>query len=136
MEGAALILQRSRLGYWPCASSQGAMMDVDKRIGQAGITCPLGRDNEISRPKRVIILTDSLNEGKPNARALSSFASLRISAAKHLCAHPDRPFAEFTLSEANGLRVTSDPRVFPVLIVKNHNRRWAAINRPLLADRS
>ena len=29
-----------------------------------------------------------------------------LSAAKHLCAHRDRPFAEFTLSEANVLRVT------------------------------
>jgi len=29
-----------------------------------------------------------------------------LSAAKHLAADRDRPFAEFTLSEANGLRVT------------------------------
>ena len=29
-----------------------------------------------------------------------------LSAAKHLAAQRDRPFAEFTLSEANGLRVT------------------------------
>jgi hypothetical protein len=29
-----------------------------------------------------------------------------LSVAKHLCAHRARPFAEFTLSEANGLRVT------------------------------
>ncbi len=29
-----------------------------------------------------------------------------LSAAKHLCAYRERPFAEFTLSEANGLRVT------------------------------
>ena len=29
-----------------------------------------------------------------------------LSAAKHLAAARDRPFAEFTLSEANGLRVT------------------------------
>jgi len=29
-----------------------------------------------------------------------------LSAAKHLAAHCARPFAEFTLSEANGLRVT------------------------------
>jgi hypothetical protein len=36
---------------------------------------------------------------------------------------PDRPFAP--------LRVTSDPRVFPVLLGTNHNRQWAAINRPL-----
>jgi len=33
--------------------------------------------------------------------ALSCFA-----AAQHLAAARDRPFAEFTLSEANGLRVT------------------------------
>ncbi len=29
-----------------------------------------------------------------------------LSAAKHLAAHRDRPFAEFTLSEAHVLRVT------------------------------
>jgi hypothetical protein len=29
-----------------------------------------------------------------------------LSEAKHLSVHRDRPFAEFTLSEANGLRVT------------------------------
>jgi hypothetical protein len=29
-----------------------------------------------------------------------------LSAAKDLCVRRDRPFAEFTLSEANGLRVT------------------------------
>src|SRR6266702_5190607 len=32
--------------------------------------------------------------------------SVMLSATKHLSAHPDRPFAEFTLSDANGLRVT------------------------------
>src|SRR5712692_232695 len=31
-----------------------------------------------------------------------------LSAAKHLCAHRDRPFAEFTLSGAHVLRVTSE----------------------------
>jgi hypothetical protein len=31
------------------------------------------------------------------------------SGAKHLRAHSERPFAEFTLSEANGLKVTSAP---------------------------
>jgi hypothetical protein len=31
-----------------------------------------------------------------------------LSAAKHLYASRDRPFAEFTLSEAHGLRVTLD----------------------------
>jgi hypothetical protein len=31
---------------------------------------------------------------------------LMLSAAKHLAAHPARPFAEFTLSATNGLRVT------------------------------
>ncbi len=30
-----------------------------------------------------------------------------LSAAKHLCAHRARPFAEFTLSETNVLRVTT-----------------------------
>src|SRR6266853_4975737 len=33
-------------------------------------------------------------------------SSVMLSAAKHLAAARDRPFAEFTLSEANGLRVT------------------------------
>ena len=33
-------------------------------------------------------------------------STVMLSAAKHLHAHRDRPFAEFTLSEANGLRVT------------------------------
>src|SRR6266571_571199 len=49
-----------------------------------------------------------------------SFGSAR---AKPLCAHPDRPFAR--------RGVTSDPRVFPVWVGKNHDRRWAAINRAL-----
>src|SRR6266571_6634135 len=40
-----------------------------------------------------------------------SFGSAR---AKPLCAHPDRPFAR--------RGVTSDPRVFPVLVGKNHYR--------------
>ncbi len=35
-----------------------------------------------------------------------------LSAAKHLSAHRDRPFAEFTLSGANVLRVT------------NYHRSW------------
>src|SRR5216684_4753571 len=34
--------------------------------------------------------------------------TVMLSAAKHLCAHPDRPFAEFTLSGAHVLRVTSE----------------------------
>jgi hypothetical protein len=33
-----------------------------------------------------------------------------LSEAKHLSAHRERPFAEFTLSEANGLRVTKYDR--------------------------
>ena len=37
---------------------------------------------------------------------LSTIASLRVNSAKQLDAQRDRPFAEFTLSEANGLRVT------------------------------
>src|SRR5712692_4851862 len=35
-----------------------------------------------------------------------SVPTVILSAAKDLAAHRDRPFAEFTLSEANGLRVT------------------------------
>src|SRR5260370_3713894 len=33
-----------------------------------------------------------------------------LSAAKHLFAHRERPFAEFTLSEAHGLRATTHSR--------------------------
>ena len=33
--------------------------------------------------------------------------TVMLSTAKHLDAHRARPFAEFTLSEANGLRMTS-----------------------------
>jgi hypothetical protein len=35
-----------------------------------------------------------------------------LSAAKHLCAHRERTFAEFTLSEANVLRVTIPSRSY------------------------
>ncbi len=35
-----------------------------------------------------------------------SYGAVMLSAAKHLAAHRARPFAEFTLSEANGLKVT------------------------------
>ena len=38
-----------------------------------------------------------------------------LSVAKHLGAHRERPFAEFTLSAANGLRVTSRPWRLPCL---------------------
>ncbi len=54
-----------------------------------------------------------------------------LSGAKDLCAHPDRPFAEFTLSGANVLRVTSDPRLLPVLLVKLHYRPGERIDGPL-----
>jgi|GEM_PF-3693996 len=37
---------------------------------------------------------------------LSPFVALRVHTAKHLSTQRDRPFAEFTLSEANGFRVT------------------------------
>jgi hypothetical protein len=37
-----------------------------------------------------------------------------LSKAKHLCVPAARPFAEFTLSEANGLRVTPYDRAWVV----------------------
>src|SRR5260221_11700699 len=40
-----------------------------------------------------------------------------LSAAKGLFAHRERPFAEFTLSEANGLRVTTHSRSWLVKII-------------------
>jgi hypothetical protein len=46
--------------------------------------------------------SNGLNCSQPTKR--HSFVML--SAAKHLCAERDRPFAEFTLSATNGLRVT------------------------------
>ena len=36
----------------------------------------------------------------------STFATLSVNSAKHLAAQRNRPFAEFTLSGANVLRVT------------------------------
>jgi hypothetical protein len=127
------------------SDNQGAIMDIDKIVGQSladksavgainrplrycrsislmDIIGPLLAENDFSQPRPGIILTDGLNEGKPHARAWSSLASRRISRASHLCAHPDRPFAR--------RGVTSDPRVFPVLVGKIYHRRWAAINRP------
>jgi len=51
----------------------------------------------------------TLRQGS-NARDSSSpparSSPVMLSAAKHLSASQDRPFAEFALSEANGLRVT------------------------------
>src|SRR5229473_7775984 len=41
-----------------------------------------------------------------SSSATERSSSVMLSAAKHLAAHHDRPFAEFTLSEANVLRVT------------------------------
>jgi hypothetical protein len=40
-----------------------------------------------------------------------------LSEAKHLLAHPERPFAEFTLERSEGLRVTN---YLPTLNGKNH----------------
>ena len=37
---------------------------------------------------------------------LSTFATLRVNSVKHLSPQRDRPFAEFTLSGSEGLRVT------------------------------
>ena len=45
---------------------------------------------------------------------LSPFASLRGNSAKHLAAQRERSFA--------ALRMTSDPRVLPLLLVKNHHK--------------
>jgi hypothetical protein len=50
-----------------------------------------------------------------------------LSAAKHLAAKRDRPFAEFTLSEANGLKVTREghfqnPDYFLKLHYRAHRR--------------
>ena len=42
------------------------------------------------------------DSSSPPARS----SPVMLSAAKHLSADRDRPFAEFALSEANGLRVT------------------------------
>ncbi len=58
-----------------------------------------------------------------------------LSAAKHLAAHRERSFAEFTLSEANGLSMTSDPRLLPILVGKNHYRPMARRCAPQ-ADKS
>jgi hypothetical protein len=41
-----------------------------------------------------------------NQDTLMGHSPVMLSAAKHLDAQCDRPFAEFILSEANGLRVT------------------------------
>jgi hypothetical protein len=46
--------------------------------------------------------TNGLDNSSPTKR----HSSVMLSAAKHLCADRDRPFAEFTLSATNGLRVT------------------------------
>src|SRR6266478_9353821 len=46
--------------------------------------------------------SNALDSSASTARS----SSVMLSAAKHLAADRDRPFAEFTLSEAHGLRVT------------------------------
>jgi hypothetical protein len=45
-----------------------------------------------------------------------------LSEAKHLAAQRDRPFAEFTLSGSEGLRVTVEGAHNPYYFVKLHYR--------------
>jgi hypothetical protein len=55
------------------------------------------------------IPTEKLRQGSnalDSSTSIERFSPVMLSAAKHLVAHRDRPLAEFTLSEANVLRVT------------------------------
>src|SRR5260370_42352535 len=53
---------------------------------------------------------------------LSPFASLRVNSAKHLAAHRERSFAS--------LRMTSDPRLLPILVGKTHYRPSVGFQYP------
>src|SRR5258707_2683206 len=48
----------------------------------------------------------TFGEKTSRERTVSGVLAVILSAAKDLCVRRARPFAEFTLSEANGLRVT------------------------------
>src|SRR5260370_16772040 len=45
---------------------------------------------------------------------LSAWGAVRVNSGKDLAAHRERSFA--------ALRMTSDPRLLPILVGKNHNR--------------
>src|SRR5260370_4665126 len=56
---------------------------------------------------------------------LSPCASLRVNSAKHLAAQRERSFAALRMTSAtlrmtSSLRMTSDPRLFPILVGENH----------------
>src|SRR2546427_2213136 len=58
-----------------------------------------------SQEQKIRLLTHGSNE-RDSSYSTERSSPVMLSAAKHLAADRDRPFAEFTLSEANGLRVT------------------------------
>ena len=52
----------------------------------------------------------------PRSEGSVALGSEMLSAAKHLCAQRGRPFAEFTLSGSEGLRVTVEVPISPSVL--------------------
>src|SRR5258708_33864894 len=71
---------------------------------------------------------------------LSPCASLRVNSTKHLAAQRERSFAALRMTSAtlrmtSSLRMTSDPRLFPILVGENHYRPGERVDGSL-ADKS
>src|SRR5713101_6476588 len=143
---ATSVIPRRRTIYWRTAdvSANGPSMPSPGRF--------IGDMHDKSAPTgiRVICLRHGSNEldrSSPTERS----GPVILSEAKDLCAYRDRPSAEFTLSEANGLRVTLrdcsncqglffkiEPCLKPIIgqwpvdaLPRPINRRCARINRHL-----
>jgi hypothetical protein len=79
-------------------------MEITKFIRQRNVGADLSALAGCS-DIRIILLRHSSNE-RDSSSSIERSSLVMLSAAKHLSADRTRPFAEFTLSVANGLRVT------------------------------